>query len=64
MADGTVVLFCSVSGNIHEGDFCVTFTGQIYLLVVVCVHHGVLKVTHYCQTCGGWCCFNINKQHF
>ena len=48
----------------HIRMIFVTFTWQIYRTVVIlCLHHGVLLVTHYCQICGEQCCFNINKSY-
>ena len=45
-------------------DFCVSYTGQIDLLVNLCQHHDVLSMNHLCVTCGELCRIDFNKKAF
>ena len=64
MAAGPVVLISSLNGKMPHGEFCVSFNGQIQLLVDLCQHHGMLLVTLNYMTYSEQCRLNINKKRF
>ncbi|XP_066946384.1 uncharacterized protein [Macrobrachium rosenbergii] len=46
------------------GDFCVTFTGKIDLLIELCQRHGVLLSSLNCPTCDEECRIDLKKLAF